>query len=464
MLAAAVLALVPAPLTPGQVEEDFSLLRQALTEVHAGWGRYEDPGRALAAIDQAKQRAQREGTTEAVYREISRVLPLIRCDHTKAELPPDLDAKRRSERLQRPFTFRIFDGEAYIDQTDPLQPGLLKGDRIVGINGRPMARILDRLKPYVPVDGWTDDTWTVEMELSSEFLASAFDTFYPLEFGWTDEWRVTVERDAEFVTQSMKGLRYDEFAQMAGLAAAGDFDESIRYEQTGDSTGLLTIPSFINYRRNAPVNVIYGRIFDRIRADGVKKLIIDLRENGGGSDDAAIGLLSWLADRPMATSSRGAVRKFDLGRLRPHVSSWDMSVFERPDSSFERIEGGWKWERPLSGTVPQRANAFSGQVLLLSSKANASGSTMLLGFLQQRRGAVVVGEETGGSVEGPTAGTIFFLELPHSKVRVRIPLFRTYTGLEFRSGFGLKPDISAPETLASWLAGQDAALEAAKGL
>ena len=76
-----------------------------------------------------------------------------------------------------------------------------------------------------------------------------------------------------------------------------------------------------------------------------------------------------------------------------------------------------------------------------------------------------MGEKTGGSAEGPTAGLLFTLTLPESGVRTRLPFFRIYNNVpSIDSGLGVSPDIEAPLTVAAFRAGRDPAMEVARKL
>jgi hypothetical protein len=95
---------------------------------------------------------------------------------------------------------------------------------------------------------------------------------------------------------------------------------------------------------------------------------------------------------------------------------------------------------------------------------------MLLAVLQHagqdtasRGGRIrVVGEETGGSAEGPTAGQMLFLKLPASGIRVRVPLKRTDVNVPFVAGMGVFPDVDAVEDVSDLRAGRDRALQVAR--
>ncbi len=63
----------------------------------------------------------------------------------------------------------------------------------------------------------------------------------------------------------------------------------------------------------------------------------------------------------------------------------------------------------LVGYFQPAEHAFDGEVIILTSRVNASGATQLIGALNGQNHITLVGEATGGSQEGPTAGMIWFV-------------------------------------------------------
>jgi len=82
--------------------------------------------------------------------------------------------------------------------------------------------------------------------------------------------------------------------------------------------------------------------------------------------------------------------------------------------------------------------------------------------MQEHVGARIIGEPTGGSAEGPTAGLMFFLNLPNSGVTVRVPALRSWTNVPHPTpGKGVMPDEVVRPTVEAWLEGRDPVLRAA---
>lgn len=118
------------------------------------------------------------------------------------------------------------------------------------------------------------------------------------------------------------------------------------------------------------------------------------------------------------------MRTHDFAQYREHLGTWNESAL----------------------TVPVSALTPEGNGLFILSPEEA----------------LFIGQPTGGSAQGPTAGVIAFLTLPESQIVVRVPLrwnATSYQGVEL--GQGIAPDILVQETVADARAGRDATLERA---
>ena len=98
--------------------------------------------------------------------------------------------------------------------------------------------------------------------------------------------------------------------------------------------------------------------------------------------------------------------------FKKHLSTWEKRALSPKASRFNKNPAGFYSFKPnvLDDTqwVKPSRHRFNGKLLVLTSKNNSSGSTNLLSILKKRPNPTFVGEQTGGSVEGPNAGVLFF--------------------------------------------------------
>lgn len=229
-------------------------------------------------------------------------------------------------------------------------------------------------------------------------------------------------------------------------------------EWLAPSLAYLAVPSFSNKAyRAAGLNFRdeMRRIFEELRRGKATRLILDLRENGGGSEPNESILFSHLVAEPLrkyaAVEARGeelAVNSRSGRRFRHRVFDEDELNFQQrlPDGRLTRLnvppEGLMTHWEP-SGPV------FSGRLVVLAGGATFSGGAELASMLYHVRRGVFVGEETGGAHEGNASGYTWEIELPNSGVRLHLPL------LQFRFAWpglprnrGVPPDCAAPPLVA----------------
>ena len=65
---------------------------------------------------------------------------------------------------------------------------------------------------------------------------------------------------------------------------------------------------------------------------------------------------------------------------------------------------------------------FDGELVILTSRNNSSGSTSFAVTVRAARPVTFIGERAGGNPMGPTAGTLFTLNLPESDIMQRLPI------------------------------------------
>jgi len=466
-----------APLSPDAAREDVSLAWETLSRLHPGYDRYA----AEETLDAAFSRLMADPPADigALYLELSAVLAEIRCDHTKAELPAAAEAERETLPMHLPFRFIAFGDpengyEMVVD--DPGETTLARGEIVVSIDGVAAAERMDSVLPFIPVDGFTDSVKPIALAGTSEFLGSAFDHFDPM--------LNDAPREAVLTVQGLDGAVREERVERIGYAAfrniaAADGDGR-RYRNFSDpdaasvafpapGVAVLAVETFVNYRMPVDPDEIYAPLLEQVRANDTELLILDLRRNGGGSTDAQQGLLAWLISEPVRPVRDIRVKSFDLDGLRDHLSTWARWAMNPPASLFDPREDGWWSLKPSAGgagdPIEPADGAFDGDIAVLTGPTNSSGATSIIAALTTRGRVTLVGEATGGSQEGPTAGILYFLTLPNSQIVVRVPWQLTVQNVadpEF--GLGFQPDIEAPLTYEAWLAGRDPALDAAIAL
>jgi C-terminal processing protease CtpA/Prc len=484
-LLAALLATTPAlaaempnpMLTPAQAASDVALLRRAMETIHPGLYRYLPKAAVDASFARLEAETRAPISTLALHREIARLVASIHCDHSKPELPDAIEQWRQTNASHLPFRFRLIEGRMIV-----LSGALPKGAEITAINGRPVPQILNAVAPLVAYDGDTDQAVTVKIADDSDLGGSDLEEYWPGLFGAPQRWDVSWKIPGAAAGQASQ-LAPISFNQWAELDAPdgkyrNEFYNGITWRMAG-KVARLKIDTFVNYRNPVAATPFLGGFFKAMKAAGTEHLILDLRSNGGGSTDPTIALARHLLDAPFTLTRSIRAKTIRFGDLPNHIEVWGDrdAQFNPPASAYrptsdgllERIPTGTDGADDDDSTIEHlplpAAQRFTGRLTVLTGPQNGSGATMTIAWLKDRRDVTLVGEDTSGSAEGPTAGNIFNLKLPASGIRVRVPQFKSFTNIKaFTPRRGVATDMLVVPTLADFEAGRDRAVEVARSL
>lgn len=447
---------------------DLALARQALETIHPGYDRYTDKAVLDRLWENVERTAEKGIEPGDLYVELSFVLAQIRCDHTLAELPENMAKERDTLPAYLPFRFRLFEERMYVDI--PGDTGLARGDEILSIDGAPVGQWLSLLEQMIPVDGDAWQSKIPKIEYSTEFQGGALDHFASL---LTPLLPIAarlelLDSNGETRTVLVDRIGYEAYQGLTGEKRySRNFDTSVRFETIGDDGAYLAVDSFVNYRQPVDPVEFLKPYFVQLEEEGRDKLVVDLRRNGGGSDDAQTALLRYLISKPVLQREGVLTRITSIDpEIRPHINTWDQAALNPDPDWFEPAGNGFY--RLVAGPPPTPAeplpHAFTGEVVILTSPTNASGVTHMLANLENHGGFTFVGEKTGGAPTGATANVIFFLTLPESGIVIRLPVQRTLiAGREsLPQRDGLAPDVPVPQTAKDYFNGTDRALDVAK--
>lgn len=480
--AAALPRYTPRLLSADEATRDVALLIRALETVHPGLYRYATKAEIDAAFAQLKAAAADPITELALHGAIARMLAAIHCDHTKAEMPDALTAFRTTNPTHLPLRFQLIEGRMIAVSNDG-QPGAPPpGSEILSINGMAVPTLLLKLAQMVSYDGTTDQAIAAKLADDSDLMGDDFNENYPALFGFPDDWQMEWKPvgAAASMTAQLKPIR---FAQWTGLAGPGakfrsEFYSSIGWRMNG-KVARLQIDTFVNYRNPVQATAFLNGFFSAMEEAGTEHLILDLRKNGGGSEDVSVALGRYLIDQPFTWSKPLRLKAVRYGDLPQYFETWGdrEARFNPPVSNFIQTADGWFDRIPVQRGArlsdgdttleqqPVTQGGFRGKLTILSGPRNGSGATRTIAQLKEKAGATVIGEDSGGSAEGPTAGSIFLLKLPVSGIKVRIPEAWNRTAIKsWEPGKGVAVDQLVVPTLADFQAGRDRTIGVAQGV
>ena len=357
-------------------------------------------------LEEYLPKIQKEQTTEQYYRLLEQCIARLKDGHTtvyppgifrhRARLPIRLIAVER-----KPIISQVNEAAAFA------RPELKPGLEITHIDGRPVSEILEKeIYPY---------------EAGGTTQNHDRRAFRRLIQGKEGSEAIVRVRNADGKLHDLK-LMYLKWRHI--------YPPSFEFYNLGDSIAYVALNSFSS--DEAPA--LFKGAFEEIRQ--AKGLIIDIRNNGGGSSHHGYAIISHLIDKPIPDSS------WKTRKYMPAFRAWGRQE-QWYEGSQNRIE-------------PHGENPYLGPIVVLTGPGTISAAEDFVVALHASGRATLVGEKTAG-----TTGQPLMIKLPHNgKARICTKRDTYPDGREF-VGVGVIPDVEIHPTQKSIAAERDVVLEKA---
>lgn len=323
-----------------------------------------------------------------------------------------------------------------------------RGTIILSINNRSPKEMLDSMFQFISTDGYANN-------FKSQVVSFNFGTHYKTAFGLDSthlvrfldsnrKERAVVIRnyDPRSDTLTRRGRRP---APQVIVPSRREIKEAQRLARrsmvidTPLSTAYIRVATFSSGR----LKKFFRRSFRTIRKEGIKNVVLDLRENGGGNIMTSTRLTQYLSEKPfrLADTVAAISRKFRYGKyIRPSLA-YKISMFFTSNRKRADRRYHFRYFEKHNFKL-KRKNHFSGDIYLIQGGYSFSATTLFINALKGQRNVTVVGEETGGGSYGNSAVHLPQIVLPNTKIRVVLPVYRlVMDASKPKTGRGIFPDI-----------------------
>ncbi len=270
--------------------EDLDQLASKITATHPNVFKFISEENFRILIEEKKKVITEETTYAEFVWHCDEIIASVHCSHTSVSgfyqelemLPVELSF---------PLQTRWINDQLFV--IDPMNNGSkvkMKAE-ITSINGAPTMDVLTEIYKHLPSQGY--------IETTKRHLFNVWSTcFIPYAMDFPDSYTITLSGSAKPIVlnkaREKRILPEDPSIQHCGKDLCLEFLEN-------DKTALLTIGSFNYYKFRDSYTYFKDFIdssFVEINSRKSKNLIIDVRNNGGGSQSASIHLLRYLVDKP----------------------------------------------------------------------------------------------------------------------------------------------------------------------
>ena len=427
-----------------QALEDLNTLRRNLESFHPGFYRYTTADSMAYYFKTAQNRIKKSQKVTDLYKEVTYLLSKVRCGHTRPSLPVAAnDAFKRSQSFL-PLSVRYLGQRLFIEDLRTNEGGLAKGDELLSINGLSESVLTEQIFEHLSADGFIK---TGKYRQAERY----FRYYYQLYVAPDSElYRLQVRKPSGDQTEvTITGERWDDLLSMDTPLP----ERAVLELEHRPDYSYMKIGTFVSYYLNN-ADLDYAAFleasFSALKRKGVKNLVLDLRDNGGGDDNYGALLVSYFADKPF--------RYFERIEVTDDYEGY---------GNIERSNGRklMTSHKGLSTWQPQ-ANRFTGKVYVLTNGRSFSTCADVSTVLHHHNWATLIGEETGGGYDGNTSGYSRTLTLPNSNIRLNLPMWMYTTanlGHDYY-GRGAVPHKPVIPSLEGYLAAKDEVLAMAEAL
>lgn len=442
-----------------ELKSDFNIFRAALEEAHPGLYRYNSRN-TMDSIFSSYEASIQKPMTEREFRILlSKMVSNIGCGHTRVVAPKPEQDKLDAGATAIPFQLYWDRGNLYVQRNySPLSDAELLGAKIVSINNHSAAEFMSDFQRVFPSDGRI--TTNKQRMLSRSRLLTRYFSYL---YGYRESYEIEYipQHETAIRKTTLQGLIFDDLLDISNKRYPAP--PLVEFKLLSEiKTAYLRVASFdktpleenkINFSK------FLKNAFQTIAANRVDNLILDLRNNGGGTDEYGKLLFSYLMDREFQYYSALRMKKesFDFFKYtnRPNARAPKGMLKANSQGSFDNIQ------HPNAGIQKPSAPSFSGKLYVLINGFCFSTTAECLSMIHSYTNSTFIGEEGGSGYYGNNSGPTPDLILPVTKVRIEIPLMEYHMAVKdytFKDR-GLIPDHEVIPTIQDRISGNDPELE-----
>lgn len=452
-----------------ELKQDLHLLKDILEANHPSLYWYASRQELDSAFNLALSSIKDSMSELQFKNRVAVYLSLIRCGHTSVQSSRAyVKAAAKDKFPLFPLAIKVWeDSMVVVGNYNNKDSILRRGTKLLSINGRNARFLIDTFSMHISGDGYGK-------QLASQVVSSNFGSVYKNILGLDSLYHIKyINVAGEMADTTIKNLLPADFSTEKRVIAKGvkppskrklrklqQAEKRLLQIDTASNMAFMRLSSF----SGAGTASFIRRSFRKINRASVSSLVIDLRTNGGGNVSNSTLLTRYLSDHAFRIADTVVRQSNTLQRKKYIQQAW-LYQFLLFFAAKKQEDGQYHYRRfERKVWEPIKNNHFSGQVFLVQGGYSFSASTLFLGELKGQKNVKLIGEETGGGYYGNSAMMIPYFTLPHSQLRIRLPLFRLVINGNRPKGQGIVPDISVPPSSEAIRAGIDPKIARIKAL
>jgi len=387
---------------------DFNIFKASLISGHPGIYWNNDKNSILKSFDIAEKKIDKDISVLEFHNILTSVMNEISCGHSIVLLPKEYRENIDTLQIYLPFKFALIDKQLFI--TKNLSKSDIEiGSKIISINNREVCDLLNILERKIPADRNIESKKTRSLNFMFQY-------YYSLFIENVNSFDIVLENsEGKMVKKTVNAIFWDNKAMYHSPREIASSKPPLTYK-TENNFAELNISTFgnRNFKRNK-INFedTISNIFKDLKEKNIDNLIIDLRDNNGGSLMFSEILISYLTKNNIKFYKSNLMNKdiaegnFKYADL-PHF----LKMFEEDLGPLKLDNGQYIIPRDsISASKP----FFNGNVFFITNGLTFSATSNFVAVCQENNIGKVIGETPGGAYIGCNGGGPINITLPNSK-------------------------------------------------
>lgn len=446
-------------LTQSQMQEDFTIMINAVKEVHGGLHRFTAKEKLEQNWTSYYNQIQGPASKLEFIALLSEALTEVRDGHMRLEYDEETDTKRANA-SRFPLDVTIENGEKLmvLYNETPGNTTIKPGMEILSINGHSASAVIHTVMKTLSGDGYIE---TGKLSRTGR----GFDSYYWLFVDQAETFEITAKtQTGETVNATLEGVKGSDRSDNRNQNLVNR--EILKHSPLpGRQSDIVTL----NFSHNNDIAHLQVRWFlgedfiseidfamEEIRSKNTEMVILDLRGNGGGVEAYGAHLISCFTDKPFRYFDRIEVVSID-----PSFTTWKPDTYEDlRNGTVPNSDGGYLVTNKLYDELSIQEPAdqpFTGQLFVLIDGGTFSTAADVSAILHNMDRGTFIGEETSGAYSGNTSGLNAQVELPNSEVSLKVHMYGFWNAVEVpEKGRGTLPHYSVENKVIDLIKGSDA--------
>ncbi|MCC9043733.1 hypothetical protein LNQ81_13725 [Myroides sp. M-43] len=377
-------------------------------------------------------------TTKEYYRVIAPFVASLNDGHTRLAFPGR--KLLHSEDNLFPYIIKASIDSPFLKVTENIDNEFVQipvGAEILKIGGISSEQIIQKI-----IDNTSGESKEYRLKMGADFnmFAFVFGTFYDLEeqvyVDYIYEGESISKKVPTVTLQRLMNIAKNRKADPVSSIAITNYTLSLIPEK---STAILDI-RYLGEKKE--FEQFLKESFKTINEAKIKKIVIDIRENGGGNSLLGDELLKYLSPTPFRQFDRTVVK---YSQLQKEIYANRCQNNQQNCDLYNYINTKQNGELEILTVkdlvIPHLAeDRFQGKVYLLTSRRTFSSAMNLAQAFKYYKLGEIVGEETGGYLV--SFGDLISINLPVTNWNFAISTKKFYTvGSKETDSHGVVPDI-----------------------